>query len=162
VLYGADESEGVTMKTLLTVVSGLVMGLGLLAQPLFAQGNGQRMQAGAAGGQNGGKQAADTAQQAGQMAQFMLMNFDQNGDGALNLLELRAALDAMLQRMHMNEQASDVAKAAAGANGQNMIQAQRGQNANQTDASSDGRTIHAQGGRRGGGGGGGGKGGQGR
>lgn len=160
-MRGAEESEGVAMKTSMTLVSSLVIGLSLLAQTLLAQGNmGQRMQAGAAGGQNAGKQAADTAQQAGQMAQFMLMNFDQNGDGALNLLELRTALDAMLQRMRMNEQASDVAR-AAGTNGQNMIQAQRGQNATQTDTSSDTRMIHAQGGRRGGGGGGG-KGGQGR
>ena len=95
----------------------------------------------------------------------MLANFDQNGDAALNLVELQAALGVLFQHLQGNRQDGEVGQGAGQGNGL-MNQARRGEGHDQfvghPEGGGPGRGGRGPANRGGGSGGGGGKGGRGR
>ena len=127
--------KGDPMKVSSRLVLGLVISLSLAVHGVQAQergnkqkrGNKQMQQGGAAAGaMQGGMQQGpvgfgNVGQQAGQLAQLMLANFDQDRDAALNAAELQVALATLMQRMQANRPPGAGNAAAMLGQGQGMM-----------------------------------------
>ena len=91
------------MKTSTILLLAVALAIGLVQRSAEAQVGQQRQMQNqnALAGANQG-QAFAAQFQSGQLAQVMLANFDRDGDGMLNAVELQAALTAFLVRMSAN------------------------------------------------------------
>jgi hypothetical protein len=150
------------MKRPIILLLALTVTLGSI--PRSAEAQRQQRQNQVAGGNANQAQPLAAQFQTGQLAQLMIANFDRDGDGMLNAVELQAGLTAFLVRLSANErflqmqqlggqglqqQAAGVQGAAPEAFGRAQMPAFRNQGGNEQALDFQGRRGFAGGGRRG-------------
>jgi hypothetical protein len=90
------------MKTATILLLALTVTLGIQRSAEAQVAQRQQRQNHAAGGNANQAQPFAAQFQTGQLAQLMIANFDRDGDGMLNAVELQAALTAFLVRLSAN------------------------------------------------------------